>query len=133
MFSHKLKYGLQALVYLSTLKRNEIVSAATFSSELKIPKEFVSKILQSLTKTGLVDSKKGKGGGFFLSVEPDQIKLSYIIDALGGHLNSECLFGLNKLCKNDDCEVCKEWKDYNNKFNNLINRYTLGDFSHDHQ
>lgn len=133
MFSHKLKYGLQALVYLASLRNNEIVSAAKFSSELKIPKEFVSKILQSLTKTGLVDSKKGKGGGFFLTVEPEKIKLSLIIDALGGHLNNDCLFGLNKLCKNDNCEVCKEWKDYNNKFNDTINRYTLGDFNHDHQ
>ena len=65
IFSKKCEYGLQAVLYLSTYDKGAVVPADDIAKKLSIPKEFVSKILQSLTERGIVVSKKGKAGGIF--------------------------------------------------------------------
>ena len=70
IFSKKCEYGLQAVLFLAAKSIGDIVSADEIAKKLTIPKEFVSKILQSLTESGLVSSKKGKTGGFSLAKEP---------------------------------------------------------------
>ena len=65
-FSKAYELGLQAVLFLST-KEKKIHNAEEVSIELKVPKEFVSKVLQILTSSGIVGSKKGKNGGFFLA------------------------------------------------------------------
>ena len=75
IFSKKCEYGLQAVLYLSTCDRGTVVSADEIARKLSIPKEFISKILQSLTESGIVASKKGKSGGFYLARDPDVVSL----------------------------------------------------------
>lgn len=67
IFSKKCEYGLQAILYLASRKNKEYFSAKEIAEDLKIPKEFISKILQSLVEFNIVGSKKGKNGGFFLA------------------------------------------------------------------
>ena len=63
-FSKKCEYGLQAVLYLAVLDENYICSSEDISNKLSIPKEFTSKILQSLTESKIIESRKGKSGGF---------------------------------------------------------------------
>jgi len=65
IFSKKCEIGLQAVFFLSTQKLGELFNAQAVSLQVKQPKEFVSKVLQLLTKSGIVGSRKGKNGGFF--------------------------------------------------------------------
>jgi Rrf2 family protein len=67
IFSKKCEYGLQAVLYLAAQHSGEVLPADEIARKLNIPKEFVSKILQSLTESGIIDSRKGKSGGFFLA------------------------------------------------------------------
>ena len=79
IFSKKCEYGLQAVLYLSTIEDDRSASADEISRKLNIPKEFVSKILQSLALKKIVGSKKGNSGGFFLGKPASQIKLIEIV------------------------------------------------------
>ena len=54
----------------------EVIPAEEIANKLSIPKEFVSKILQSLTESGIVNSRKGKSGGFAIAKDPKRIKLN---------------------------------------------------------
>lgn len=63
IFSKKCELALQAVLFLSVKDRQLIFNAAEVSAELKVPKEFVSKMLQILTDSGIVGSKKGKNRG----------------------------------------------------------------------
>jgi len=65
-FSKTCELGLQAVLFLSTKERT-IFKAERVSAELKVPKEFVSKVLQILTDIGIVGLTRGKNGGSFLA------------------------------------------------------------------
>ena len=74
IFSKKCEYGLQAVLYLATCEPSKVISSDDIAQKLlAIPKEFVSKILQNLTESGIIDSKKGKTGGFFLAKKTSRI------------------------------------------------------------
>jgi len=79
IFSRKCELGLQAVLYLTANNNREVVSSEEIANKLNIPKEFVSKILQSLTSSGIVESKKGKNGGFALAKDARKIKLIDIV------------------------------------------------------
>jgi len=64
IFSKACELDLQAVLFLSTQPAGSPFSSGDISSELKVPKEFLSKVLQTLTGKGIVGSKKGKTGGF---------------------------------------------------------------------
>ena len=66
IFSKQAELGIKAVLYLAVQPKGYLYNAAEISKELKVPKEFVAKILQRLTHSGIVSSKKGKTGGFAL-------------------------------------------------------------------
>jgi Rrf2 family protein len=85
-------YAVRAICYMAK-KRCGVVSVTELVRELGIPRPFLRKILQALSGSGLVSSRKGVGGGFTLEVSPDRIKLSDIIRIFqGGFSLNECLF-----------------------------------------
>ena len=59
-FSKKCEYGLQAVLFMAARDEDCVCPAEEISKKLNIPKEFISKILQSLTESGIIESKKGK-------------------------------------------------------------------------
>jgi Rrf2 family protein len=52
----------------------------------KIPIKFLEQILLSLKRTGLIDSRKGRGGGYFLAAPPENITLGAVVRAIDGPL-----------------------------------------------
>jgi Rrf2 family protein len=86
MLSKKSKYGLKALLVLA----DEIGRGSVQSSELaqrqRLPKKFLEAILLELKRHGLVQSKKGRAGGYVLSRKPGDITIGQIIRALDGPL-----------------------------------------------
>ena len=62
LFHKNVTYGIKAVLYLADLEKGVVHSSEEISNELHIPKEYTSKILQSLTKSGIILSKKGQEG-----------------------------------------------------------------------
>ena len=92
-------YGVRALCYIATHK-GAIVTVPELVSSLKIPKPFLRKLLQILTKRGILKSYKGKGGGFLLAKEARHIYLTDLMRIFqGGFELNECLLK-KKLCPN---------------------------------
>jgi len=83
IFSKKCEYGMQAVLYLAAQDVGTIIPAEQISRVLKIPKEFISKILQSLRESGIICSTKGKSGGFCLAKPSSEIKLIDVVDEWG--------------------------------------------------
>ncbi len=108
-FSKSCELGLQAVLFLSA-KENRIYRAEEVSKELKVPKEFVSKVMQMLTNSEIVGSKKGKSGGFYLAKSPDQIKLIDIIEAIDGlDVFKSCVLGFPGCSSETPCPVHNHW------------------------
>ncbi|GEO81106.1 RrF2 family transcriptional regulator [Pararhodospirillum oryzae] len=86
MLSNKAKYGLKALMYLADTADQGPVLIAEIAEHEGISKKFLDAILLELRNAGLVGSKKGRGGGYFLARSPDEIYIGGVIRVLDGPL-----------------------------------------------
>ncbi|HWC00503.1 MAG TPA: Rrf2 family transcriptional regulator [Bryobacteraceae bacterium] len=84
--SKKTKYGLQALVALSRRYGEGPVLIATVAKEEAIPIKFLELILLELRNSGVVESKKGRHGGYQLSRPPSEITIGSVIRKMEGPL-----------------------------------------------
>jgi Rrf2 family protein len=124
-FSKTCELGLQAVLFLST-KGKRIYNAIDVSKELKVPKEYVSKVLQILTNSGIVGSKKGKNGGFFLAKEPAQIKLIDIVEAIDGlGVFKSCVLGFPGCSVEAPCPVHDKWGKLRDEAFQMLSAETL--------
>lgn len=129
IFSKKCEYGLQAVLYLSTLEKNAMASALEISKVMKIPKEFVSKILQNLTFHGIVSSKKGNSGGFYLEKPIAKIKLIDIVKAIDGlSLFDKCVLGFPNCSPDNPCPVHNKWGKLREEAYNMLSSENLEQF-----
>lgn len=129
LFSKKCEYALQSLLFLAEFQDEGILSADHIANHLDIPKEFVSKILRSLTKSGLVVSQRGKTGGFQLAHAPERISLMDVIaDIDGTAVFEDCLF-CHPSCNPDaPCPVHETWSLMQNQLSHLMKNTHLDNF-----
>jgi Rrf2 family protein len=86
VLSRKTKYGLKALLALAKEEGREPVRVSDLASRDAIPKKFLEAILLELKRHGVVHSKKGQGGGYFLGRKPTEITFGEVIRVLDGPL-----------------------------------------------
>src|SRR2546428_10865181 len=86
MLTRKTKYGLKAMVVLAREHGKGPVLIAELSRQDRIPKKFLESILLDLKRRGLVQSRKGPGGGYQLGRPPDRISVGEVIRVLDGPL-----------------------------------------------
>ncbi len=103
MLSKKTKYGIKALTYLAKQNRECPVQISEISAQENISLKFLERILLELRKSGVLDSKKGKGGGYFLAKTPQDIAMTDVIRTLEGPIAMVPCVSLNFYEKCDDC------------------------------
>ena len=129
IFSKKCEYGLQAILFLAANENNNVTPSDEIAKKLSIPKEFVSKILQDLTESGIIYSKKGKNGGFALAKHPSQIRLLDIVAAIDGlGIFNSCVLGFPKCSPEHPCPVHNKWGELRTKAYNMLNDETIDKF-----
>ena len=84
--SKKSKYGLQALFELARRYNQGPVLIADLAESQRIPKKFLEMILLELRNKGILGSKKGKGGGYYLARSPEAVTVGEVIRDLDGPL-----------------------------------------------
>src|SRR5215510_9836041 len=86
MLTKKSKYGLKALLVLAEAAGRGPVLVSDLADQQGLPKKFLEAILLELKRHGLLQSKKGKGGGYFLSRKPSEVTVGQVIRVLEGPL-----------------------------------------------
>jgi Rrf2 family protein len=86
MISKKTKYGLQALLLLAREYGRGPLLIADLAEQEGIPKKFLEYILLQLKNAGLLQSRKGKGGGYSLAKPPNDISVGRAVRILEGPL-----------------------------------------------
>jgi Rrf2 family transcriptional regulator, iron-sulfur cluster assembly transcription factor len=129
IFSKKCEYGLQAVLFLAANENSDVIPSDEIAKKLGIPKEFVSKILQDLTESGIIYSKKGKKGGFALAKHPSKIRLIDIVAAIDGlGIFNNCVLGFPKCSPDHPCPVHDKWGELRTKAYNMLNDETIDKF-----
>jgi Rrf2 family transcriptional regulator, iron-sulfur cluster assembly transcription factor len=128
IFSKKCEIGLQAVLFLSVQPAGKLFSSTDIANEMKIPKEFVSKVLQSLTQSGIAGSKKGKTGGFYLAKDPKSIRLIDIVEAIDGlEVFFKCVLGFPGCSTTSPCPVHNKWGSLRDQALKMLSEETLAD------
>jgi Rrf2 family protein len=129
MFFHKnVTYGIKTVLYLAGLNEGVIQTSGEISRQLRIPKEYTAKVLQNLTKNGIILSKRGKNGGFYLGRNPEEIKIVDIIFELddAASLNL-CLFGFRECNLGRKCPLHDTVDELKNQFYEFIYNRSIKD------
>ncbi len=98
---------MKALAFMAERKKEGPLLIAEISKKKKIPLKFLENILLELKKAGLLESKKGKGGGYFFKVEPKDIPLAKVMRLIEGPIALLPCVSLNFYEKCKDCDEKK--------------------------
>lgn len=104
MLSKKTQYALKALGYLASKYDQGPVLISEIAASKKIPIKFLETILLELKQAKMLDSKKGKGGGYYLVENPKKITLAKAIRIVGGPIALIPCVSLNFYEKCADCD-----------------------------
>lgn len=108
--TRKGEYAIRAILYLSRQPRGKLSLVGEIAESAGIPRTFLSKILQQFTRTGLVASFRGMGGGFTLARDPAGITLLEVVEAIEGPvLPNRCLVGEGTCERDRICRVHEVW------------------------
>ena len=107
MLSKKTQYAFNALTFMAERKKEGPVLIAEIAKKKKIPLKFLENILLELRKAGILESKKGKGGGYFFKIEPKDISLAQIMRLIEGPIALLPCVSLNFYQKCKDCDEKK--------------------------
>lgn len=108
MLSKKTQYAFKALIYLANKKTEGPVLIAEIAKKKKIPLKFLENILLELKKAEILESKKGKGGGYFFAKNPKKVALAEVMRLIDGPIALLPCVSLNfyERCKNCDEKNC---------------------------
>jgi Rrf2 family protein len=105
MLSKKTQYAIVAMVRLAKEYQNGPILISDIAKTERIPKKFLEVILLELKNQGMVSSKKGKGGGYYLIKPPTEINLADIIRLFDGAI---ALIPCVAYKYYESCNFCKE-------------------------
>lgn len=108
MLSKKAQYGLKALGYLAEKYGEGPVLIADIAQKKCIPIKFLESILLLLKQYHILESKKGKGGGYYLIQHPKKTSIASVVRIIGGPIALLPCVSLNFYEKCGDCneETC---------------------------
>jgi Rrf2 family protein len=131
MISKKSKYALNALLHLAKKHDKGPVLISTIAEEEKIPQKYLESILLDLKNEGLLSSKKGKGGGYYLRVLPETVDLAKILRVFDGAIALlPCVtfkyYERCEECKDETtCSIREAFEEVRNKTVSIFKNHTL--------
>ena len=111
MFSESVKHSIQAMIHLAE-NDGKLIMVSHIAENYEIPKHYLAKLVQTLSKHHLIKSVQGRNGGIQLNKPPSEIKIIDIIHAIEGPPpeNEMCIFGLDKCSDQVPCPIHSDWK-----------------------
>jgi Rrf2 family iron-sulfur cluster assembly transcriptional regulator len=129
IFSRPCEYAIRALTHMAASPA-EITSALEIAKAEDIPLPVLSKVLQEVVRKGLLESRRGPGGGFQLSRRPELIVLRDIVAAIDGldHF-MDCVAGLKVCSEEAPCPLHKTWTGMRTQILSSLETTTLAQMS----
>jgi len=133
MLSQSGIHAIRAMVNLAALPESEYQGVAEIARITGSPRNYLGKLLLQLSRHGLVESRKGLGGGFRLSQSPDEIRLFDVMAAIEDSTRwTECAFA-NTACSDvNPCMVHERWSRVREAFLGFLRNTTITELANNH-
>lgn len=123
-------YAIRGIIYLASQPPNKISLLSEIASEVDVPQTFLAKIFQQFSKTGIVKSFRGTGGGFLLAGPPESITLLQVVEAVEGPiLPNRCVLKKGECERDVSCTVHPVWHQVQQQVRDILANITLKDLA----
>lgn len=99
--SKKVEYALIAMRHMAVVRTGSIVTTKEIAERYHLPYDLLAKVMQTLARKGFIVSYQGVRGGYILRLDPAQVKISAIINAIEGKPNISII-----QCESESPETC---------------------------
>lgn len=130
IYSKPCEYAIRALAFLACFPADGAAQGKEIAKAEGLRAPVLGKVLQELVRKGLLESRRGPGGGFRLARNPQLITLRDVVAAVDG-LDQflECAVGLDRCSDESPCPLHDTWKDLRTHMMNYLEATTLSDMA----
>ena len=121
-------YAVRTVVYLALHGKGGPVAASVIAKEMIIPGDYISKVVQALSRAGLVESVAGRNGGAQLARDPLELSMLEIIEAVDGPVAlTRCVTRPGACPRDSYCVVHDFWKSAQKGLVGVLSQTTIAD------
>lgn len=133
--SSKAVYALRALFDITYHNHGRPTKVEAIAEREDVPPRFLEQIFQDLKQAGLVGSKRGPNGGYFLLRSPETVSIGHVVRAIEGPFESNCCFAtdgeVREKCRvTSKCVTAALWRDMTDQLDRVLDSMTLSDLAH---
>lgn len=131
MLSNSAKYAIKAVLYLAMKSdENNRIMVKDISEPINVPQAYIAKLLQQLSREGIISSVKGPKGGFYLNDDNKKNTLMDVINVVGDEDKlSSCVLSLKECNAEKPCPLHELVNPSKSIFLNSLKKITLQDYS----
>ncbi|MBI5136817.1 MAG: Rrf2 family transcriptional regulator [Nitrospirae bacterium] len=128
----KTDYALMALLHMGFVTDQPLVNAKEIAETYQIPVEMMAKILQTLSRGGVIVSENGPKGGYALSRPAERITVAEVIEVIEGPLGiTDCMAGPAAACMQADrCTIRTPVEHIQQRISSLLEHMSVAEFHH---
>lgn len=133
IFSKSCEYAMRAVFFIAHKTADgSRVNIGEIAAGIGSPQHFLAKILQLLSRNGIIGSVKGPNGGFYLDPSSLERPLANIVEAIdGAEIFTGCAMGLKECSEVKPCPLHRDFKAIRNQITQLLHSTTIGEFNED--
>jgi Rrf2 family protein len=125
-FSQATKYCIRAVLYLAEHGGEKPLMSRQIARALQVPEPFLAKILQQLSRQGILRSFKGRGGGFVLARPAREVYLAEVVETVEGPSFREgCVLGLDQCSAENPCHLHEQWGRFKEEMMEVLSRQSI--------
>jgi Rrf2 family protein len=131
IFSKTCEYAMRAVFYVAQRSQEgHKVGIKEIAIHINSPEPFLAKILQRLSREGLIQSAKGPNGGFYFDIDSLNRPLADIVVAVEGNdVFTGCGLGLTYCSETNPCPLHEDFKKIRNQLSQMLRATTIGKFN----
>lgn len=133
IFSKTCEYAIRAVFFIAhRTATGGRVGIKEIATGINSPEPFLGKILQDLSRRGIVQSAKGPNGGFYIDGPGLKRPLSDVVEAVDGNsLFIGCGLGLEYCSETNPCPIHDQFKGIRNQIQHMLQNSTIEDFNNE--
>lgn len=123
-------YAVRGVIYLASQPPGKVSLLAEVAESVDVPHTFLAKIFQQFSKSGIVKSFRGTGGGFILADDPENITLLQVVEAVEGPITpNRCVLRPGECERDNFCTAHPIWKNIQTQVRDMLGNVTLKDLA----
>ena len=131
IFSKTCEYAMRAVFFIASKTANGgRVGIKEIATGIDSPEHFLAKILQDLSRRGVIQSAKGPNGGFYVDDVILNMPIASIVEAVDGNsIFTGCGLGLEYCSEDNPCPIHHDFKAIRNQIQDLLKTTRIGEFN----